>query len=384
MSGLHYEFGSRQLNKHGEELCGDNIIFSVLPNFLTLVLSDGLGSGVKANILATLTSKIASHMIAEGLPADIVVQTISQTLPVCNVRKLAYSTFTVAQFFLDGRTHLMEFDNPHAFRLHGRKLRRLDYSERTIEGHLINDVQFKLELGDWLVMVSDGVINAGIGAASYLGWGWDAIATYLERHAHPKLSAQELADNIGERVLQLYEGKPGDDVSIAVIKVRRRRFMTVFTGPPLNREDDEAVVEKLMAARGERVSCGGTTSEIVARVLKRPLGVDLSTASPDVPPMGAIEGLDLTTEGVLTLSKTLENLNTGVPTEALQFKADGASELPRRLLDADEITFLVGRAINPAHQNPDMPRELALKTHIVRQMETVLENLGKTVRLEYF
>jgi len=166
---LHYEFGCRQLNQHGEELCGDSVVFSVQPDFLTLVLADGLGHGVKANILATLTSKIASRMIAEGLPVRVVVETMSETLPVCAVRNLAYSTFTVAKFFPRGRTHLTEFDNPHVFILRDRKIRRVRYRDRTIQNRRIHDAKLRLGLGDWLVMVSDGVINAGIGAASDLG-----------------------------------------------------------------------------------------------------------------------------------------------------------------------------------------------------------------------
>jgi len=379
---IHYEFGDRLLQKRGEELCGDNVIFSVLPDSVTLVLSDGLGSGVKANILSTLTSRIASRMIAEGLPVPTVVETISQTLPVCRVRKLAYSTYTVAQFFWNGSAHLIEFDNPHVFRIGDRRIQRVPYEKRSIEGRLIHDARLNLKPGDWLIVVSDGVVNAGIGAASNLGWGWDSIGTYLERHTHPHLSAQDVADDLADKVLRLYEGQPGDDVSIAVVKVRRHRATIVLCGPPLDRNEDEAITARLMSARGERVCCGGTTSRIVARVLARPISVDLSTASKEVPPIGTIEGIDLVTEGVLTLSRTLENLRTGVTAKAVQFKVDGASALTRLLHNADDVTFLVGRAINPAHQDPDLPKGLGLKAHIANEIKVELEKLGKTVTLE--
>jgi len=380
---VHYEFGSQQLNKHGEELCGDSLVFAVLPEFLTVVHSDGLGHGVKANILATLTARIASRMIAEGLPVNVVVETMSETLPICNVRKLAYSTFTVARFAHDGRTHLIEFDNPHVVCVRGRSLRRLRYRERLIQGRRIHDAKFRLGLGDWLVMFSDGVINAGIGAASDLGWGWDSIAAYLESHTHPELSAQDVADDLADKVLKLYEGKPGDDVSIGVIKIRRHRFTTVLTGPPLKPEEDGAVVARFMSGRGLHVCCGGATANILARVLKRPHEVDLTTGSTDVPPIGRIEGIDLVTEGVLTLSRTLENLSKGITAKELQFKVDGASALTRILLASDEITFLVGRAMNPAHQNPNLPRELGLKTHITNEIRLRLEKLGKAVNVAY-
>ena len=381
---LHFEFGSKQINKSGEELCGDNIVFTVLPDSLTLVLSDGLGSGVKANILATLTSKIATRMIARGLPVHAVVETLSQTLPVCNVRKLAYSTFTIAQFFWNGSVSLTEFDSPHAFCLRRNASHRLHYDQREIESRVIHNAEFKLSPGDWLVMISDGVINAGIGGVLDLGWDWDSIAAYLERRIHPQLTAGELANILGEEVLKLYEGHCGDDVTIAVIKARHRRFTTVLTGAPVDPETDEAAVKKFMRAHGKRVCCGGTTANIVARVLQQEVEVDLDSAVEDVPPTGRIKGVDLVTEGVLTLSKTLENLRAGVTLKEIQFKIDGASALTRALLDADEIRFLVGRAINPAHQNPDLPEELGLKSHIANEMRLELEKLGKTIRLEQF
>ncbi len=381
---LHYEFGCRQLNQHTEELCGDSVVFSVQPDFLTLVLADGLGHGVKANILATLTSKIASRMVAEGLPLRVVVETMSETLPVCAIRNLAYSTFTVAKFFSRGQTHLMEFDNPHVFVLRGRRIRTVRYRDRTIQNRRIHDARLKFRLGDWMVMVSDGVINAGIGAASDLGWGWDAIAPYLESHVHPELTAQEVADDLADKVMRLYEGKPGDDVSVAVIKVRRRRFTTILTGPPLRPEDDSAVVARFMASRGLHACCGGSTANILARTLNRPHEVDLSTGSAEIPPVGRIEGIDLVTEGVLTLAGTLENLKEGVTEKAIQFKVDGASALTRLLLGSDEVTFLVGRALNPAHQNPNLPRGLGLKSHIANEIKLNLEKLGKIVRVEYF
>jgi hypothetical protein len=381
---LHYEFGCRQLNQYGEELCGDSVVFSVQPDFLTLVLADGLGHGVKANILATLTSKIASRMVAEGLPVRVVVETMSETLPVCAVRNLAYSTFTVAKFFSRGTTHLMEFDNPHLLVLRDRKISPVRYRDRMIQSRRIHDAKFRLSLGDWLVMVSDGVINAGIGAASDLGWGWDEIAAYLESHVHPELSAQEVADDVADKVMRLYEGKPGDDVSVAVIKVRRRRFTTILTGPPLKPEDDAAVVARFMAGRGAHACCGGSTANILARTLNRPHEVDLSTGSAEIPPVGRIEGIDLVTEGVLTLARTLENLKQGVTAKEIQFKVDGASALTRLLLGSDEVAFLVGRALNPAHQNPNLPRELGLKSHIANEIKLSLEKLGRIVRVEYY
>lgn len=376
---LYYEFGARQLNKFGEELCGDTVSFQVQPDFVTVVLSDGLGSGVKANILATLTSRIASHLIAEGLPVDAVVETVSETLPVCRVRKLAYSTFAIAKLSSGGGVELFEHDSPHVFFLREGRVQRPEYRQRLVQNRTVLATRLEVRLGDWLVLVSDGVINAGIGGAWSLGWGWDEIGRFLERYVHPARTAQDVADAMAQTVNDLYEGRPGDDVSIAVIKVRRHRVATVFTGPPLRREDNAAVVQRLLAARGQRIVCGGTTAQIVAQALGCEVAVRLDTATADVPPMGEIPGIDLVTEGVLTLSRTLDNLRARIEPMSLRFKTDGASALTRVLYEADEVHFLVGSALNPAHQNPEMPAKLGLKAHIVREIAAELEKLGKLV-----
>jgi serine phosphatase RsbU (regulator of sigma subunit) len=235
---VFYEFGLRQINKKSEELCGDSVDFSVRPGLATLVFSDGLGSGVKASILSTLTTRIATRMLDGGLPLDEVVQTISETLPICRVRKIAYSTFSMAQLSTQGSAKLVAYDSPPPLVIRRGKIQPLPYEEREISGKRVCDYSFDLCRGDWLILVSDGVINAGIGGAYPLGWGWDEVAKYLEGHVHEALSAEQLAAKLARVVEELYEGPPGDDVSIAVVKARKKRVLTVFTGPPVERKDD--------------------------------------------------------------------------------------------------------------------------------------------------
>jgi len=380
----YFEWGAKHLNKRLEELCGDSIVFSRFPNFMTFVLSDGLGSGVKANILATLTTKIVSHMLEHELPIDDVVETVSETLPICKVRKIAYSTFCIAQLFSKGYAHIFEYDTPPVFFLRNRKIQKIPYDDRIVQKKTIQESQFELRRGDWLIFVSDGAINAGIGGLWPLGWGWDNIANYLQSHTHPNRTAQEIADDLASTINKLYDSMPGDDVSIAVIKVRRQLLATLMVGPPLNKEDDELVVKKLMATQGLKIVCGGTTANIVSRILNRPTDVDLTTMTEDVPPIGSIDGIDLVTEGILTLSKTIEHLKNNVPLETLQFKIDGASSLIRSLMGVDAIKILVGQTMNPAHQEPRMPVELGIKTHIAQQLADEFVRRDKEVELEYF
>ena len=379
---LFYEWGMRQLLKHGEELCGDNIAVSRHSDSVTLALSDGLGSGVKANILATLTTQIAMHMLENDLPLGEVVQTLSETLPVDRVRKLAYSTFAIARFSSKGSARIVEFDSPAAIFLRNRRLQPVTYEERTIEGKRIKETVLSLKAGDWVIFVSDGVLNAGIGGVYPLGWGWDQTARFLEEHAHRDLTAEDLAARVAETVSDLYAANPGDDVSIVVIKVRHKHIITVFTGPPALRKDDEITVNRFIQHGGKLVVCGGTTAKIVSRFIGKPIDVDLSTMTPEVPPIAHMEGMDLVSEGILTLTHVNELLKAGIDKKSVQYQTDGASSLIRLLLESDHIHFMVGQAVNPAHQNPELPGQLEIRLNIVEEIEEQLSMRGKEVTIE--
>jgi serine/threonine protein phosphatase PrpC len=378
----YYEWGIRQLHKHGEELCGDNVALSRSAGSVIMALSDGLGSGVKASILSILTTQIAIKMLENDMSINEVVQSLSETLPVCNIRKLAYSTFSIAKFYRDGIAKIVDFDSPSPILLRNRRIQPWDYDERLIEDKNIREIEIQLEIGDCIIFVSDGVVNAGIGGAYPLGWGWDQAAQFMERGAHPKLSAHELADKIVQAVSDLYAGVVGDDVSVVAIKVRQKLAATVLTGPPIDKEKDEVWVKRFVSRQGKLVVCGGTTAKIVSRYLGRSLDVDLSTNSPDVPPLARIEGIDLVSEGILTLTKVYEYLKSGTQRDAIKYKTDGASLLLRMLLEVDHIHFIVGQTVNPAHQNPNLPNQLRIRITVVREIIDELRNRGKEVSIE--
>ena len=379
---LYYEWGTRQLRKAGEELCGDCVVVSRHSDSVTLALSDGLGSGVKANILAMLTTRIAMHLLENELPLSEVVETLGKTLPVCQVRKLAYSTFAIAQFFRSGRARIVEFDTPPVILLRDRRVVDVPYNERVIGGKTIREAVVDVQLGDWVVFVTDGVLNAGIGGVYPLGWGMDQVKRFLEAHAHPELGAQALADKVADTVSELYAGAPGDDVSVAAIKVRHKLVATVLTGPPAGAERDEAVMENFIRRQGLHVVCGGTTAKILSRHLGEPLEVDLDSMRPDVPALGRMKHIDLITEGILTLTKACELLQSGADKNAVRFRTDGAGSLVRVLLDVDHVHFMVGLAVNPAHQNPSLPHQLGMKLSVVREIAEELHKRGTEVTIE--
>ena len=379
---LYYEWGVKQVNKRNEELCGDSVSVLRHSDSVTLALSDGLGSGVQANILATLTTQIAMQLLENELPLGEVVQTLSETLPVCATRDMAYSTFAIAQFFTHGSARVVMFDSPPAIWLRRRKIRQVHCEERAIDGKIIHQCVLELKQGDWVVFVSDGVLNAGIGGAYPLGWGWDQAAGFMERHAHSKLSAQDLADEVAEAVGELYIGPPGDDVSIVVIKARRKQSATVLTGPPRDRAECDALISRFLKHGGRLAVCGGTTAKIVARHMGVPLEVDLKTMTEDVPARAHIEGIELVTEGILTLTNVRELLRSNTDRKSVRFRNDGAAALLRLLLSVDHVHFIVGQAVNPAHQNPELPGQLGIRLSVVRGIVEELRKRDKEASLE--
>lgn len=379
---VYYEWGTYQIHKQGEELCGDSIAVSRDAEAVTMALSDGLGSGVIANILATLTTSIAMKMLENDLPLGEVVETLSETLPVCTVRKLAYSTFALAKFQSNGVARVVDFDSPSAILLRERKIQPVIYQERLIEGKKIHESVLNLEIGDWVIFVSDGVLNAGIGGVYPLGWGWEQAAYFMEQRAHKDISAQDFADKIALAVSELYAGRVGDDVSIVVIKARRKLTATVLTGPPKKKEQDEETVRKFISRPGTHIVCGGTTAKIVSRQLGQPLDVDLATMTEEVPPIASIKGIDLVSEGILTLTKVSGLLKSGVQKKDVRFQMDGGASLLRLLLEVDHVHFLIGQAVNPAHQNPDLPKQLEIRLSVVREIAEELRKRSKEVSLE--
>lgn len=381
------DFATGSLNKYGEELCGDTVAFSNDPESFIAVLSDGLGSGVKANILATLTAKIAMTMLKAGLEIEEVVDTIIHTLPICAVRKLAYSTFTIVKVDTSGMAYIAEFDNPSVFFLRKGRLQNLEPITRVINGHLIKESHFALQEKDTLVLVSDGVIHAGVGKVLNLGWSWTEVANYLESLKVQNLSTQTITMQLLGICEDLYIEKPGDDTTVVTLQAIWPKEAVLFSGPPKNPAYDEKVIARLMAAKGKKMICGGTAANIAARILKREIQTSIDIMDRRIPPIGHIAGIDLVTEGILTMGVAIEKLEQ-VKNEAAYETLegiDGASRLAKMLYeDCTHITFLVGQAMNPAHQNPDFPDTLSIKMHVIKRLENVLLSLGKIITIEYY
>ena len=259
----------KSLNKHNEELCGDKVEVLHTEDSDIVILADGMGSGVKANILATLTSKILGTMFLNGAEIESCVETIARTLPICQVRKVAYATFSILQISHDGSAYLVEFDNPSCVFVRDRQIVDYPYEERFIEDKKIREYRFQVQINDCFVLMSDGVIYAGVGELLNFGWTWKDMAQYTLKCTKETLSASRLAAMLSQACYDLYGEKPGDDTTVAVVRVIERRVVNIFTGPPTDKEDDEQLVSDFMKCEGKKVVCGGTSANIAARVLKK-------------------------------------------------------------------------------------------------------------------
>ena len=383
---LDIEYGFTSLNKAGEELCGDNVqIYSDGEN-TTVVLADGMGSGVKANILSMLTSKILCTMVANEISIEDCVETILETLPVCKVRGVAYATFTVVHIDSNGRGVMFEFDIPPSIYYHRGRCGDFERQDLTVLGKKVYKSNLNLEEGDLIVFMSDGVIHAGIGMLLNFGWQRPEVMDFLNKSVTPRMTAKAVACLLAGACNDLYMDKPGDDTTVAAVKLRKSLNVAIMVGAPVNKDMDDYCVEKLMSYEGKKAVCGGTTSQIVARHLGTKVDTVLDFVDKDIPPIGHIDGIDVTTEGVITLRRLLELAEKYNSTSDLSpkyyDKKDGASLLANLLFDqATSVHFLAGQSANIAHKG--LPIDITMKLKLVERLADNLRRMGKRVEIEY-
>lgn len=390
MNDLCADIGYRSINHYGEQLCGDHIdIVDQGENSTVIVLADGLGSGVKASILSTLTSKIISTMMAEGLSLEDCVETIAATLPICSVRHVAYSTFTIIHLINNETAEIIQYDNPHVILLRGGKNFEYPKTELNIGGKKIYKSVIQLCEDDIFVAMSDGCPHAGIGLAYNFGWKREDIIDFVETISVAGYTAKTLSTILIDECYKLYGGEPGDDATACIVRIRKREPMNLLFGPPSNRDDCDRMMSLFFSKEGKHIVCGGTTSSIVAKYLKKPLRTSLNYEQSDIPPIAEIEGVDLVTEGVITINRVLtyakDYLADNEKYTQWSCKRDGASLICRLLFEeATDINFFVGRAVNPAHQNPDLPINFNIKMNLAAELSDCLKKMGKKIKLSYF
>ncbi len=384
------DIGYLSVNHFGEELCGDHVeVVPHDPDSTVVVLADGLGSGVKASILSTLTSKIISTMLAQGASLEDCVNTIVDTLPVDSKKGVAYSTFTVIHLLRNELADVIEYENPMTILIRDGSNFEFPRQEMNVGGKKVLRSTLRLQDGDVFIAMSDGCPYANADKAYNYSWRREDIVAFMEPLTLAGYTAKTLATMLVDECYTLYGGMPRDDATACVVKIRQRTPMNILFGPPANPSEADRMMRLFFSREGKHIICGGTTASVASRYLGAPIRPVKGSEAPGVPPISEMEGADLVTEGVITMNKVVEYakdyLADNHSYEQWSFKRDGASLISRMLFEeATDINFYVGRAINPAHQNPDLPINFNIKMGLVKDLSEALQAMGKVVKVSYF
>lgn len=396
MNDIFIDVDYHQMYKTGQKIGGDVFLQSkhAGSNQIVCTLSDGLGSGVKANVLANLTAHMAHKLSFSPLQITKSAKIIMNTLPVCSERKISYSTFTIADIRCaqphEITAQLIEYDNPpvlHFCGPHQRavKAKRINLDrEGAYKDEVVRQSSLTLGMGDRLIMFTDGVTQSGMGKPFPLGWRHTGVARYISDliEHNPDISSRELSASITRKAFTFDAFSAKDDITCAVVYVRRPRRTLVVTGPPFTRDNDELLMQKVHDFDGKKIISGGTTAQIISRLMGKNVSVDLSSWSTGVPPASKMEGIDLVTEGMLTLAKVATALEQKIPIHTMG--NDAVRRFVSLMLDSDQVYFIVGTKINEAHQDPNIPVEIGIRRTIVGRIRTALEQqFLKETALEY-
>lgn len=389
--GIHVDLAFKSLNKYEEELCGDKVEVLYTENSSILILADGMGSGIRANILATLTSKILGTLFARGIELAEAVETIARTLPVSTVNDVAYSTFSILQIFDDGSGYLVEFDNPACIFLRNKQLTDLPFQERVIEGKTIRESRFTVQEGDAYILMSDGTIYCGVGDIMNYGWDRESMAQYAQKCVATTKSASRMASLLIDACNDLYGQIPSDDTTIAVARIKEEKVVSILTGPPGDPNQDGEFVADFMKQDGKKIISGGITSKLAARELGRELVADNGGLDPEIPPTSKISGIDLVTEGVITLNRVVKLLREYASEDvSVDFfeeldKDNGASQMARILIeDCTTVYLFVGCGVNEAYKDKNMPFDVTARKTLVEQLAEILKRLQLRVVVKYY
>jgi len=380
------EISHMSLTHMGEELCGDRVKTLRTEDKTIIVLSDGLGSGVKANILATLTTEIIVTMWKNEISLEEILKTVIGTLPVCKERGIAYATFTIIEInHADTSYRVFNLDNPPTFFFRDGVLQEPKRGVVELFGRKILTSSGKLKRDDFLGFASDGVLYAGLGVKLNFGWGRDNVGHFIEDlFANGMPTAQGVVNAVMRETQELYGNEVGDDATFVGLLVRERHSVMVFTGPPLDPDTDDTYAERLVSFKGRKVACGGSTASLVARFKHDKVKTVVDSLRRDVPPIGKLRGIDLVTEGLITMIRCSEYLRECKGQYAkLPEDDNGAVLLAKELMRADSIHFVVGQCINEFYQNPTLPSNISLRKNLVTEISDLLTSYHKEVRVEF-
>ena len=391
---LFIEMEASQFTKTGQAACGDDVRFETIEreNRHLVALSDGLGSGVKAHVLATMTTSMAIRFLASNIPTLEAAEIIMDSLPVCEVRKIGYATFSLFDFRLGGRARITEMGNPGYIHLRGVEEVKPLVDETVVSEHWpdreVRECEADFQCGDRVIMCSDGVTQSGLGVRKDMKFGWrrSGVMKFAQTEIaqNPEVSAHDLAAAIAREALLITPGGCKDDITCCVVYLRHPRVMRILTGPPFYREHDAEYARQALLGPDHVVVCGGTSANILERELGVKVKLNLADmrSSGGLPPVGRMEGIGIATEGILTLGRVLGALEEKRPTE---HEPAAVRAIIDRMMRHDRIEFVIGTKVNESHQDPNIPQDLELRRSVIRRMATALErNYRKQVKIDFY
>ena len=385
------DIGFKSINHFGEELCGDKVDIIHSENSKILILADGMGSGIRANIFATLTSKILGTMFKSELNIEDAIETIAKTLPVSSVNGVAYCTFSLLQIFNTGEVYIVEYDNPMCIFIRDGELSPIPFKERFVSEKVIREARFMSQLNDAFVLMSDGCIYCGTGEVMNYGWDWNQVAKFALKTYNQTYSATHMAKVINKACDDLYMQSPSDDTTVAVARILEEKIVNIMTGPPEDEVDDHRMATEFMSQKGIKIVSGGVTSQIISKYLNKPIESVHDHLDPDIPPISKIEGVDLVTEGIITLNHVIKILKlynqNDVPMELFDelAKNNGASKIANLLIEkCNTVNIFVGRAVNNNYTHKTLPFEITARKNITKELEDILRAMDKKVNLFFY
>lgn len=377
---LHVEALTDARPRHAGAVCGDGVTSLRDDTGTTVLLCDGLGHGLRANMAALLCLSRLTGLLRAGYSLHRAVASVAGTMAAVRGTGAPYAAFTALRILNGGDATVLGYEMPGAVLLGDRHAALLQARPVSLPLVTVMESHCFLKPGEGVLLVSDGITQAGIGFGLKEGWTAAGVAEWANRHLQQGGAAAELPALIQERARELCRGKAGDDCTVTAALCRVGRTLTILTGPPADPSTDQAVVRRFFGQPGWKVVCGGTTAAIVAARLGRTLKAQADDASLRAPPRYEVEGIDLVTEGAVTLNQVYNLLDTD-PEELDE--DSGVTELLALLRAADQVRIMAGQAVNPASKHVSFRQQgILTRASILPLLVAKLKEAGKRVVVE--
>lgn len=375
----HIEILTNQIPKKPGDVCGDVVMEDRSPEATTLILADGMGSGVKASIAATMCAARVMELIRRGFSLRETFRRLAATMHAARTSSVPFAAFMVARVLNDGTFTILTYEMPAPVFVEKYWAYLPQQRFFPMANEVVGEIHGVIKPGNAVFLLSDGVTQAGMGRTLRSGWTSQGAAGFINRCLAERLSLARVPETMIEETISL-SGGIGDDTSVVLLTCRTGSTVHVLSGPPADTRNDTPVVTSFMESDGVKIVCGSTTAEVVSRCTGKPVKARQMENSGFIPPEYAITGIDLVTEGAITLNQVYNIIDED------QDKLRGSSSVARfasYLKKADRIYFRLGKAANPGHDTLTF-RQMGIlpRTVIIPLIAEKLQKAGKLVVVE--